>query len=165
MVARSPEAWLLSPPLTVAVLPLAVFHAPPPTVARNTLAVLFSPPLTVLPSPWAAFVKPPPTVACPPAAALCFPPATAACPPPAILARPPPTAAQAPLYAANLLVTRPFAVPAKRTLLLAWRVSFPRHKAIDALRRAIQASSAAYWNYNTGHEPGSPGILVENRDW
>lgn len=77
----------------------------------------------------------------------------------------PQTAAQAPLYAANLLVTRPFTVPAKRTLLLAWRVSFPRHKAIDALRRAIQASSAAYWNYNTGHEPGSPGVLVENRDW
>jgi LysR family hydrogen peroxide-inducible transcriptional activator len=36
------------------------------------------------------------------------------------------------------LVTRPFAKPAPcRTTALAWRVSFPRHKAIDALRQAI----------------------------
>jgi LysR family transcriptional regulator, hydrogen peroxide-inducible genes activator len=78
----------------------------------------------------------------------------------------PQTAAQAPLYAPKLLVTRPFAEPVpKRTLALAWRVSFPRHKAIDALRRAIQASSAAYWNYNTARDQGTPGMLVENSDW
>lgn len=36
------------------------------------------------------------------------------------------------------LVTRPFAAPAPcRTTALAWRASFPRHKAIDALRQAI----------------------------
>ncbi|HKE95329.1 MAG TPA: hydrogen peroxide-inducible genes activator [Povalibacter sp.] len=79
----------------------------------------------------------------------------------------PQTAAEVPLYAANLLVTRPFVDPVpRRTLVLAWRVSFPRHKAIDALRRAIQASSAAYWNYNTAREQESGGgVLVENRDW
>ncbi|MFL6549945.1 MAG: hydrogen peroxide-inducible genes activator [Povalibacter sp.] len=78
----------------------------------------------------------------------------------------PQTAAEAPLYAPNILTTRPFTAPVpKRTLALAWRVSFPRHKAIDVLRRAIQASSAAYWNYNTHRAQENPGVLVENRDW
>jgi LysR family hydrogen peroxide-inducible transcriptional activator len=78
----------------------------------------------------------------------------------------PQTAAEAPLYAPNLLVTRPFANPVpKRTLALAWRVSFPRHRAIDVLRRVIQASSAAYWNYNTVRDQEGSGVLVENRDW
>jgi LysR family hydrogen peroxide-inducible transcriptional activator len=78
----------------------------------------------------------------------------------------PQTAAHTPLYAPNLLMTRPFTNPApKRTLVLAWRVSFPRHKAVDVLRRAIQASSAAYWNYNTAREPETSGVLLENRDW
>jgi LysR family hydrogen peroxide-inducible transcriptional activator len=78
----------------------------------------------------------------------------------------PQTAAEAPLYAPNLLVTRPFANPVpKRTLALAWRVSFPRHKAIDLLRRAIQASSSAYWNYNTAKSQEAPGVMVENRNW
>jgi LysR family hydrogen peroxide-inducible transcriptional activator len=78
----------------------------------------------------------------------------------------PRTAAEAPLYAPNLLVTRPFASPApKRTLILAWRVSFPRHKAIDVLRRTIQASSSAFWNYNTACNQDAPGLLLENRNW
>lgn len=78
----------------------------------------------------------------------------------------PQAAASLPLYAPQILVSRPFQEPApKRTLVLAWRISFPRHKAIDLLRRAIQASSAAYWNYNTTRATGSPGVLVENRDW
>lgn len=78
----------------------------------------------------------------------------------------PQTAAHIPLYAPNLLTTKPFTNPVpKRTLVLAWRVSFPRHKAVDVLRRAIQASSAAYWNYNTAREPEPSGVLLENRDW
>jgi LysR family hydrogen peroxide-inducible transcriptional activator len=78
----------------------------------------------------------------------------------------PQTAAHTPLYAPNLLTTKPFTNPVpKRTLVLAWRVSFPRHKAVDVLRRAIQASSAAYWNYNTAREPEASGVLLENRDW
>ena len=78
----------------------------------------------------------------------------------------PQTAAEAPLYAPNLLTTRAFANPApKRSLVLAWRVSFPRHKAIDLLRKAIQASSSAYWNYNTAHAQEAPGRMVENRNW
>jgi LysR family hydrogen peroxide-inducible transcriptional activator len=78
----------------------------------------------------------------------------------------PQTAAEAPLYAPSLLVTRPFAAPApNRSLALAWRVSFPRHKAIDLLRRAIQASSSAYWNYNTARSQEPPGVMVENRNW
>jgi LysR family hydrogen peroxide-inducible transcriptional activator len=78
----------------------------------------------------------------------------------------PQTAAETPLYARNLLVTRPFASPApKRTVILAWRVSFPRHKAIDVLRDTIQASSSAFWNYNTARNQDTPGVLVENRNW
>jgi LysR family transcriptional regulator, hydrogen peroxide-inducible genes activator len=79
----------------------------------------------------------------------------------------PQSAAEALLYAPNLLVTRPFESPApKRTLMLAWRVSFPRHKAIDLLRRTIQASSSGFWNYNTARNPdAAPGVLVENRNW
>jgi LysR family hydrogen peroxide-inducible transcriptional activator len=78
----------------------------------------------------------------------------------------PQTAAEAPLYAPNLLTTRTFVAPApKRTLALAWRVSFPRHKAIDLLRKAIQASSSAYWNYNTAKSQEAPGVMVENRNW
>lgn len=78
----------------------------------------------------------------------------------------PQAAAEAPLYAPNLLITRPFESPSpKRTLVLAWRVSFPRHKAIDVLRRTIQASSAAFWNYNTARDQDTPGVLVENRNW
>ena len=78
----------------------------------------------------------------------------------------PQSAADASLYAPQLLVTRPFASPVPtRTLALCWRVSFPRHKAIDVLRRSIQASSSAYWNYNTARDRQTPGLLVENQDW
>lgn len=49
------------------------------------------------------------------------------------------SAAESSLYSTNLLVTRPFISPApSRTVALAWRASFPRHKAIDALRTAIK---------------------------
>lgn len=76
------------------------------------------------------------------------------------------SAAATSLYAPNLLVTRPFIEPVpKRTLALAWRVSFPRHKAIDMLRKAIQSCSAAYWNYSTNRDQGAQGVLVENSEW
>lgn len=42
-------------------------------------------------------------------------------------------------YAPDTLVTRPLTeVNAKRTVALAWRASFPRHKAVDVLKTAIQ---------------------------
>lgn len=45
-------------------------------------------------------------------------------------------------YAESTLVTRPFASPApSRTTAIAWRVSFPRHQAVDALRKAIYDSN------------------------
>ena len=41
-------------------------------------------------------------------------------------------------YTPNILVTRPFEAPApSRTVALAWRASFPRYKAVEALKRAI----------------------------
>lgn len=46
------------------------------------------------------------------------------------------------------LVARPL-VGANRKLALAWRASFPRHKAIDVLRKSIQICSGAYWNFTT----------------
>ncbi len=49
-----------------------------------------------------------------------------------------PLSAAASTYTSEVLVTRPFADPApQRTVALAWRASFPRHKAIDVLRQAI----------------------------
>lgn len=78
----------------------------------------------------------------------------------------PMSAEQNSLYAPGLLTTRPFIEPTpKRTLALAWRASFPRHKAIDALRTAIHACSASYWNYSSERGTERPGLLVENRDW
>ncbi|MCW8125460.1 hydrogen peroxide-inducible genes activator [Microbulbifer halophilus] len=48
------------------------------------------------------------------------------------------SAATASQYASGLLETRPFSSPApQRTVALAWRASFPRHRAIDILRDAI----------------------------
>lgn len=51
----------------------------------------------------------------------------------------PASAAESSLYSSEVLVTRPFNEPSpSRTVALAWRASFPRHKAIDALRAAIK---------------------------
>jgi len=76
------------------------------------------------------------------------------------------SAAETSLYAANLLVIRPFIDPVPtRTLALAWRASFPRHKAIDVLREAIRACSAAYWQYTTNREHEAKSLMVENNDW
>lgn len=53
------------------------------------------------------------------------------------------SAASSSLYSSHILVTRPFIDPApSRTVALAWRASFPRHKAIDALRKSIQMARA-----------------------
>ena len=47
-------------------------------------------------------------------------------------------------YASGLLETRPFKDPVPyRTVALAWRASFPRPKAIDAITRAIKACHRA----------------------
>lgn len=62
----------------------------------------------------------------------------------------PRSAAEISLCQANRLVARPLAIPGgQRRLALAWRASFPRHKAIDVLRKAIQTCSGAYWNFTT----------------
>jgi LysR family hydrogen peroxide-inducible transcriptional activator len=51
----------------------------------------------------------------------------------------PMSAAQTGSYGAGTLVTRPFADPApRRTVALAWRASFPRHRAIDVVGQAIR---------------------------
>lgn len=48
------------------------------------------------------------------------------------------SAVEATRYADNLLIYRPFIEPApRRTVAMAWRASYPRHKAIDALRASI----------------------------
>jgi LysR family hydrogen peroxide-inducible transcriptional activator len=53
------------------------------------------------------------------------------------------SAASNTIYSSKLLVTRPFTEPVpSRTVALAWRASFPRHKAIDALRKSIQLARA-----------------------
>lgn len=62
----------------------------------------------------------------------------------------PRSAAAANLCEASGLVARPLAIAdSQRRLALAWRASFPRHKAIDVLRKAIRTCSGAYWNFTT----------------
>ncbi len=66
----------------------------------------------------------------------------------------------------SILITRPFAGSApKRRLLLAWRASFPRHKAMDVLCQALQSTSAAHGFYTTEREQPGQGLLVQNSDW
>jgi LysR family hydrogen peroxide-inducible transcriptional activator len=56
----------------------------------------------------------------------------------------PRSAATASHYAADALIVKPFAGTApKRTIALAWRASFPRHKAVDVLRDAIYAARSS----------------------
>lgn len=53
----------------------------------------------------------------------------------------PRSAATANHYAADGLSVKPFVgTPPKRTVALAWRASFPRHKAVDVLRESIYAA-------------------------
>lgn len=60
------------------------------------------------------------------------------------------SAASEALCAPLRLVARPLQMAgASRRLGLAWRASFPRHKAIDLLRRALQTCSGAYWSFTT----------------
>ncbi|HEX5055891.1 MAG TPA: hydrogen peroxide-inducible genes activator [Gammaproteobacteria bacterium] len=76
------------------------------------------------------------------------------------------SAAETPFYSQDQLAIRPFVRPSPhRTLALSWRASFPRHKAIDVLRKTIEASSPAFWSYNTSRHEARAGILVENKDW
>jgi len=78
----------------------------------------------------------------------------------------PQSAAAASMYAPELLLMRPFAPPIPtRTVALAWRISYPRHKAIEVLRQAVRACSSVYWNYSTVSDRDPPGVLVENRHW
>lgn len=56
----------------------------------------------------------------------------------------PRSAATASHYAADALIVKPFAGTApKRTIALAWRASFPRHKAVDVLHDAIYAARSS----------------------
>jgi LysR family transcriptional regulator, hydrogen peroxide-inducible genes activator len=61
------------------------------------------------------------------------------------------------------LSARPFTTQAPtRTLYLAWRTSFPQHKAIATLHHALQICS---WQFTTTHEASYPSLLVENNSW
>jgi LysR family hydrogen peroxide-inducible transcriptional activator len=66
------------------------------------------------------------------------------------------------VYSQQALTARPLQTNPTRNILLAWRASFPRHRAIDAVRRAIQASS---WQFTTANQTSSSGLLVENDSW
>lgn len=68
-------------------------------------------------------------------------------------------------HARHLLTTRKFVdFKPTRSLALAWRKSFPRHQAIDVLRKALLTSSASYWKYSTS-QYDHPTPLVENQYW
>jgi LysR family hydrogen peroxide-inducible transcriptional activator len=51
----------------------------------------------------------------------------------------PKSAADVATYGEHTLAVRPFADPVpQRTIALAWRVSYPRHQAIDILTNAMR---------------------------
>jgi LysR family hydrogen peroxide-inducible transcriptional activator len=78
----------------------------------------------------------------------------------------PRSAAVTSLCVANKLVARPLsAASANRRLALAWRASFPRHKAIDMLRKAIQTCSGAYWNFATEQDQGEQSMFRQTESW
>ena len=56
-------------------------------------------------------------------------------------------------YASKLTEIRPFTAPPQRRVALAWRVSFPRPQAIEALRQAIRACALDCVTYLGG--PGA----------
>ncbi|MET0356481.1 MAG: hydrogen peroxide-inducible genes activator [Cellvibrio sp.] len=74
----------------------------------------------------------------------------------------PSSATSSALFSSQVLVTRPLEGNPIRKISLAWRASFPRHKAIDAVRRAIQVNS---WQFTTAHDTSGSGLLVENQSW
>lgn len=53
-------------------------------------------------------------------------------------------------YTSKLTVIRPFANPPQRRVALAWRASFPRPQAIEALRQAIRACALECVSYLGG---------------
>lgn len=77
----------------------------------------------------------------------------------------PQMAAHTGFYSQDLVVSRPLAeAAAMRTLILAWRVSFPRHRAIEQLRQALMACRVSGWSgAATAARPVS--LLVDNNDW
>jgi LysR family transcriptional regulator, hydrogen peroxide-inducible genes activator len=78
----------------------------------------------------------------------------------------PRSAAVASLCAANKIVARPLlASSANRRLALAWRATFPRHKAIDMLRKAIQTCSGAYWNFTTEQDDLEQSMFHQTESW
>jgi len=65
------------------------------------------------------------------------------------------TAASGPgRYASELTAIRPFADPPRRHVALAWRVSFPRPQAIEALRRAVRACALGCVTFFGGEQEG-----------
>ena len=74
----------------------------------------------------------------------------------------PSSATSSAIFSSQALVARPLQINPVRKISLAWRASFPRHKAIDAVRRAIQVNS---WQYTTAQDTSGSGLLVENQSW
>lgn len=75
----------------------------------------------------------------------------------------PMAAASSIIHTSNLMTTRLFTAPVPtRTIALAWRASFPRHKIIDVLRTAVQICT---WQFTTAHDDSGQGLLVQNDNW
>jgi len=66
------------------------------------------------------------------------------------------------IYNGQGVVARELQSGPNRAVYLAWRASFPRHKAIDLLRRAIQTCT---WQFTTGQGAIATGLLVDNTSW
>ncbi len=74
----------------------------------------------------------------------------------------PSSATSSAIFSSQMLAVRPLQTNPVRKISLVWRASFPRHKAIDAVRRAIQVNN---WHFTTAHDSSGSGLLVENQNW
>ena len=71
-------------------------------------------------------------------------------------------ALRSPLYSPQALTLRPLDSQPERSIFLAWRTSFPRHKALDLVRRGVQLGS---WQFTTAASPEPLSPLLSNHIW
>ncbi|HMW71946.1 MAG TPA: LysR substrate-binding domain-containing protein, partial [Cellvibrionaceae bacterium] len=77
----------------------------------------------------------------------------------------PKSSAQAAVAQNQFLAWLPVNPAPQRPLYLHWRSNFPRHKAIDALKRALITSCSVFWDFTHWQEQDEPYSLADHSRW
>ncbi|HEY6530323.1 MAG TPA: LysR family transcriptional regulator [Cellvibrionaceae bacterium] len=77
----------------------------------------------------------------------------------------PKSSAQAAVAQNTFLAWLPVAPAPQRPLYLHWRSNFPRHRAIDALKRALITSCSVFWDFTHWQEQDEPHTLADQYRW